>query len=41
MFRKEECARDMGQRSSYDAKRDVQTMFRKEECALSMGAKVK
>ena len=40
---KEECAEDMGHRSSTNdaAVMDVHTMLRKEECALGMGRNTK
>jgi len=39
MFRKEECALDMGQRLSPNdaAEKDAQILSRKEECVLGMG----
>jgi hypothetical protein len=40
MFRKEEFARGMGQRSNDVAKRDAQILLSKEECALGMGQRL-
>jgi hypothetical protein len=40
MFRKEECALDMGQRSKYAAVRDALRKSSEEECAGGMGQRL-